>query len=676
MKYRLLFLLAAFSLSAYPQAWSTFLDPSRAIDWTSAGFAIPTYGTNCATQPTLLTGSGNAAANRTAIQNALASCDATHNVVNISAGTFYVAGITFPAHGYQVLRGAGPNATTLISTGQAGCNGQSAGLCMTSSNWTYNGSDNVQPPSGSNQCSWSAGYAKGSTALTLSSCGGVPPLHKMLILDQANDASDNGGIYICDERTNASCNYDGTGAAVGRNIGGISHSQMQVTYITGVTSLGGGSYSVTVSPGVYFNNIRSGQSPGAWWSDITQNNGIENMTIDGTADDFATVTMFDCYQCWVRNTRLLNGARASIILFQSGFSVIRDNYFYQAQGHEQVSYNIDPEIASGILVENNVFQQVTVPILFNAGSGSVIAYNFAINDIAFTGYTWPAFVSHNAGNSMNLWEGNNFPGLESDNAWGSSSTQTFFRNMLRGWELSRTNGSVPVILRSYSRAYNIIGNVLGQPSYHSRYQANATSTTAGVGGSTEDTSIYSLGWKGSDACGNGTPRSSPYCDPLTFSLLMRWGNYDTVTAGVKWDSTEAAPAAAAYTGANLGTSYFNALAHTLPSSLYLASKPSWWPSAKAWPAVGPDVSSGNLGICSGGTYAGAQATASGQCTGGTLTSAWAGHGNSIPAQDCYLNVMKGSPDGTGSVLNFDASLCSASSVTRPASPTEFKSTVH
>ena len=88
---------------------------------------------------------------------------------------------------------------------------------------------------------------------------------------------------------------------------------------------------------------------------------------------------------------------------------------------------------------------------------------------------------------------------------------------------------------------------------------------------------------------------------------MRWGNYDTVTSGVKWDSTEASPAAVAYAGANFSSSYFSGLTHSLPASLYYTSKPSWWPSTKAWPAIGPDVVIGQSGTCSG-TYAGAQAT--------------------------------------------------------------------
>src|SRR5215831_16258497 len=102
MKHRLLFLIAAISLSAYSQPWSTFLNSSRAIDWSSAGFSIPNYTVNCSTQPSLTANSSGAAGtNATAIQNALNSCDATHNVVNIPAGTYYVSGITYPSHGKQ-----------------------------------------------------------------------------------------------------------------------------------------------------------------------------------------------------------------------------------------------------------------------------------------------------------------------------------------------------------------------------------------------------------------------------------------------------------------------------------------------------------------------------------------------------------------------------------------------
>lgn len=663
MKPRLLFLLAAFGLSVYAQPWSTFLDPSRAIDWTSAGFAIPSYTVACSTQPSLATGSSAATANRNAIQTALASCDATHNVVNIPAGTYYVAGVGFGTKGYQVLRGAGPSSTKIISTNENNCGGLGAGLCMISANPLYNQSTAVLPPSGTQQCLWSgtngtAGtYTQGATTINLTSCGGAPPNNHLILMDQADDASDTGGAYICDGNTGVNCDYGGSGSIEGRVISGKDHGQVQTAYVTSVTSLGGGAYALTITPGVYFNNIRAAQSPGVWWSDQIQNSGVENMTVDGTKDNEYTIGMYDCYHCWVKNVVFLNGGRGSAITFQSANDVIRDSYFYQAQGHQSVSYNIESQLSSAVLIENNIMQQVTTPLTINSGTGFVVDYNFSVDTIAFANYAWAAYASHNAGTEMNLFEGNNFVGEVSDNTWGSSATGTAFRNLYNGWATGDTMSTTPFIFRAFVRAYNIVGNVLGQPGYHNQYQAYATSNSAVTGGANEDTSIYSLGLAGpGGSCGSGTTNTTPTCDAKGFSTLMRWGNYDTVNATVRWNSTEAAPAAVPYLNANFTASYFNTLSQTLPNSLYQYSKPSWWGST-AWPAVGPDVTSGNIGICSGGTYAGAQVTSSAQCTGGSLSTAYAGHANAIPAQNCYLNVMNGPPDGTGSALSFDASLC-------------------
>ena len=662
-----LFLLAVFSQKALPQAWSTFLDSSRAVDWTSAGFTIPNYTTNCTVQPTLTANSSSAAsANTTAIQSALNSCDATHNVVNIPAGTYYVTGLTYGSQGKQVLRGAGTMSTTIIPTTEAGCGGLNAGLCMINGSPTYNGSPTVMP-GGSQQCSWTAGYARGTTTITLSGCGTAPSVNQSITLDQANDTSDTGGIYICDTNI-ANCGYEGSsgGNNDGRFINGVTHSQQQVTSVTGVTALGGGSYSVTISPGIYFTNIRSSQSPGAWWVSLSQNDGLENISIDGSNIGDYNISIDSCYQCWVKNVRSINAARGHVLVWQGLNDVVRDSYFFESQSHASDSYAVEIEWGtSQLLVENNIFQQVTFPVMFGQGSGSVISYNLGIDDVytASASFLMGADASHNAGSEMNLWEGNVFTGIMADDAWGSSDQSTLFRNMLSGWQSGKSQLTIPVLMRSLVRAYNVIGNVLGQPGYHTQYQTYATASQAGTGSAAENTSIYSLGWSNTGAaCG------TPTCDSLVFSTLMRWGNYDTVTAGVKWDTTEASPAGVPYVNANFTSSLFSSLAHTLPASLHYSSKPSWWPTTKPWPAVGPDVSSGNLGVCSGGSYAGAQATSSSQCTGGSLSSAWSGHANSIPTQDCYLNTMHGAPDGTGSVLNFDANQCYAASSQTPGPP--------
>jgi hypothetical protein len=676
MNYRLFFLLAAFSLTASAQNWSSFLDQSRAVDWSNAGFTIPNYTTSCSVQPKLSTGSGAASANSSAIQNALASCDATHNVVNIPAGTWYTNGWVMDGTSHAVVRGAGASSTYIYLQNDACGGSQNAGVCLESADNTYDGSDSVLP-SGAHQCSWTGGLSQGSKTLTLSNCGSAPPINNILILDQANDTSDTGGVYLCDGNV-AGCNYEGGLNGNGRIISGKEHSQAQITYITGVTSNGGGSYSVTVATPVYFNNIRSAQSPGAWWFTNGVQVGVENLTLDGTnSSGDHNMNIYNCYQCWVKGVRSINPLKDHIFIGQSAQSVVRDSYFFQSQNHASTSYAVEFEIGSGNLVENNIFQQTTNPLMFGAGTGNVIAYNFEINDVTSNLYSLQtSYASHNTGNNFNLWEGNNQIGVWTDDAWGSSANDTIYRNLLTGWQGGGySTNFIPIQVRTYHRGFNVIGNVLGHPGSQNQYQAIATSSSGGTGASDSGTSIYELGWadiSGPGSCGTGAS-SSPACDAKVGSTLMRWGNWDSVNGATRWDATEASPAAATYLGANFTSSYFSSLAHTLPASLLHPTTPSWWPSGKNWPPIGPDVSTGNVGVCSG-NYSGYQGTASGQCSGGALSAAWASHVTSIPAQDCFLNVMHGAPNGSGNVLSFDASQCyssssSSTSGSGPGSPT-------
>ncbi len=664
-----LLLISLLFVAGFAQAqapWSTFIDSTRATNWAGGqiGFAIPNYTVACATQPTGLVANstGAATANAAAINNSLASCDATHNVVNIPAGTYYYTSIRFGSQGKQVLRGAGGSTTTIIPTVGSNCaGGTTDGICMVGPNVIYNGSFEALPPSGTQQCTWTAGYTQNTTSITLNSCGGPPSVNKIMLLDQANDLSDTGGVYNCDVNI-AQCGYEGSsgGNNNGRTVSGAVHSQQQVVKVTSVSGSGGGPYTVTISPGVLFSNVRTGQNPGAWWWDVAQNSGLENLTIDGGPmsashpTDFGNIGMYQCYQCWVKGVRSMNAGRHHIDFYQTYQSVVRDNYFYGAAATGSESYSVEFAEASGNLVENNIFQHVTVPTMFGNGAGNVVGYNFSIYSSYGAPYVQQAYVSHNAGNNMNLFEGNDFLGIISDDAWGSSDQNTFFRNFLYGFQNGFSQNTIPIVMRDWSRVYNIVGNVMGTPGYAVGYQTIATSSSTFTGGA-ESTNIYSIGLARQDGC--NASASLTVCDPVTASSLMRWGNYDTVNNTVRWDSTEAAPGAVTYASANFSTSYFNTLAHTLPASLYYTSTPLWWPSGKAWPLTGPDITTGNIGQCSGGTYALGQATNSSQCTGGTKVTAWGSHANSTPALDCYFNVMHGPPDGTGSALTFNALGC-------------------
>jgi len=56
--------------------------------------------------------------------------------------------------------------------------------------------NNPQMPSPGTTTSWTGGYAKGTTTLTVGSTSGMSP-GNILILDQLDDATDTGNIYVC-----------------------------------------------------------------------------------------------------------------------------------------------------------------------------------------------------------------------------------------------------------------------------------------------------------------------------------------------------------------------------------------------------------------------------------------------------------------------------------------------
>jgi hypothetical protein len=165
-------------------------------------------------------------------------------------------------------------------------------------------------------------------------------------------------------------------------------------------------------------------------------------------------------------------------------------------------------------------------------------------------------------------------------------------------------------LLSYSRFYNFVGNVLGQSGVQRRYETGAAS-------------LYALG------SGNSANRVTVANDPNVGLTLMRWGNYDTVNAASRFLPSEVP---SSLTGAQAPYSNPVPANNILPSSFYLTAKPVWWPSAKAWPPIGPEVSGGNA-------------------------SSVGGHVYTLPAQDCFLNTMRGAANGAGGPYTFNANTC-------------------
>jgi hypothetical protein len=629
---RLVLLTVAVSAPGFleAQSWSGILDPQRAVDWTQAGVVggIPSGSwTQCGSTIGAYSGSAST------IINAIAACG-TNQYVQLGAGTFNLSsGITWKAKSRVAVRGMGADQTLIVFTGVDSCQGAFSGICMASYDVNWSGGP-------SNTANWTAGYAKGTTNITLSS---VNNLHvgAPLILDQVDDSSDTGNVFVCQ----AGCSLDGNNGNAQRT----NRDQTQLVTVTacGTANLPGAACNgtnLTISPGLYMPNWRASQSPGAWWATSpVYNDGIEDVSLDFShATGAKGIEIFNCSGCWISGVRTIDTGKAHVEDQLSVHSTVQNSYFYLTQNSIDQSYGIEPFNSSNSLYVNNIAQYVAAPYLINGPcSGCVLAYNFSINDYydAALNYVMLSTIQHTAGTSMMLFEGNNGAGFGGDVFHGTHNFITSYRNYWIGNEPTChiasgfgtcTSNQHPAWLMAYSRYYNMVGNVLGQPGIQNGYQSNSVP-------------IFALG-SGNSAPVNGVTVSVPF-DPLVETTLMRWGNYDTVNAAVRWVASENGSGAPVYPAlANP--------AQTLPASFYYSSTPSWWPASKAWPPIGPDVTGGNIAGLNG-------------------------HANTIPAQDCYLNVMHGPPDGTGSVLSFNASKCYGTAITKTvAPPTNLAATVH
>jgi parallel beta helix pectate lyase-like protein len=606
----------------HAQAWTGILDPSRAIDWSNAGIpgGIPNRTTICATL--------NPGATSAQIDAAIAACP-SGQVVFLAAGTYSIsAGISFAGRSNVTLRGAGPTQTILQFTGGDPCNGLGGDVCLTGASASYVGSANVQP-GGAHAASWSGGYAKASNQISLSGPGisGIA-IGTVLILDQANDVADTRGVFICDIAITCHDSSQ-TGSSNGRTIAGIDYNQQQLVTVTAING-----NTFTISPGLYANNWRTNQNPGAWWNQQLSASGLEDLTVDHSQSTTASsgVFIYDCDNCWISNIRSIDAKRNHVWLYQSSNAVIRDSYFYGTQNAASQSYGIETFITSDDLIENNIFDTVTNPVMYSSCSGCVVGYNYSLKNAYTVSQAWMmgAFASHDAGNMMNLFEGNDFDSLYCDNEHGTSDLSTYFRNQLTGTLPGKSLNTMPVTLMSYCRGFNIVGNVLGTIGYHKNYEASLQTSAANC-----DVSIYQLGWSGTE-CSSG---SNPPNDAIVRSSLLRWGNYDVVAGSPQWNPAEVPTTASTFINANPIPS-----GHTLPDSFYKSSKPNWWGSVP-WPAAGPDVS--------GGPGAGGFAYAN-------------------PAQLCYGITAK---DANG-ILLFDAKSCyGQQSSNAPAPPTNLGATV-
>jgi hypothetical protein len=434
----------------------------------------------------------------------------------------------------------------------------------------------------------------------------------ILTLDQLNDAGDTGQIWVC---TSWTCSNES-----GNSMGRRNRAQQQMVRVTAVNGS-----TVTITPDIAMPNWRASQNPGAMWgSDVVSGAGIEDLSIDTSAVQVNSVTFFHAYGCWLRNVRSYRPRRAHVVYWHGAHITIRDSYFEEGQTHASQSYGVESFVSSDNLVENNIFHRVTSPLMVNGTcTGCVYGFNYSLKHLYAGNFMLPGANPHEGGIDMVLFEGNDQNAFYSDNIHGTRHFVTLFRNHFSGWESGKQSDTNPIQIAAFGRYHNVVGNVLGRIGYHTNYTWNLSGPGA-------DRSVFKLGE------GRGTAD-----DPLVALTLLRWGNYDVATGSARFARSEVPSSIPVFRNAVPGN-------QTLPPSLYRSARPAWWVSAP-WPAIGPDVSGGDIpGVD--------------------------GHAFRIPARICYEN---GAKNAAGALTNFDARRCygeSAMARPRPPSPRDVRGT--
>lgn len=557
------------------EAQTGVISASRRTTWTNAGAGpIPPRTTQCGS--TIGPYSGTAAA----INNAIQNCTAGQHV-RLGAGTFNLStGITFEGKANVTLRGAGPDRTFLKFTNDDPCEGGNADICVTPAyiNWT-GGPQNT--------ANWTAGYAVGTTQITLSSVANLA-VNSILILDQLNDSNtDNGEYWVCGSGGVGYCSSSGSS--------GVGRTNRQQMFVTRVVAVNGN--VVTIADPLVQPNWRASQSPGAFWAGIggpipvLLGVGIEDLSVDHTNSGGANfgIMFGNANSSWIKNVRSValapSGLRAHVRFYQSAHITVRDSYTYGKVG-STANYGLESYMASHLLIENNIGECMTGFTVTDTSVGSVYAYNYTRSN-CYVNPNWmqPSASFHSPGNAFVLLEGNDGAGLQLDEIHGTADFITAFRNRFHGWEPGKSSQTVGVNNYAFSRFQNIVGNVLGTSSYHLNYERAAGGTSSGC-----HQSIYALGWGGN--CNNGGIIPD---DPLVKLTMLRWGNYDTVTNTAQFNPAEVPVGLAKY--ANTLPS-----SQALPASLYLSQRPTWWPATTAWPPIGPDVTGGDEPNVAGHVY--------------------------------------------------------------------------
>jgi hypothetical protein len=461
-----------------------------------------------------------------AINSAVNSCP-SGQVVQLSAGTFNLSSSvsTFMKSNYS-LRGAGQGRTILK------LNGNVSLYFRGNAGW----------PPATNWVPVLSGATKGSNTITVS------------------DAT----LFSVDQPIFIGPNVLPTWA---HNLGGFPDTDRSLFVTFKVRSVAGS--TVTFDPPIPFD--MSSMTPMVLPQNgkLVQGIGSEGFTIDCTNSTAPFPLEYEnAWGSWIYDVEVLNAQSRQMFVTGSVRCEIRHCYTHTdvaaGPNHEGITLS-----GSWHLVEDNICNRGgAMAIIFSdAGRGvscNVAAYNYIIN--TEPGW-WDTDFCHGTGSWLNLLEGNIEHWHKDDGYFGSSSYETIFRNRI----------DYQISLKHFSNYHNVVGNIIGTAGQNTVFECSRNGIF--------EPCIFELGYPNignpsySGTFGPTTPPdyhllgntldSCQQWDLNVKATIIRHGNWDSVNNAVIWDP--------------------NIPDHTIPNSLYLSQKPSWWDADLPWPAIGPDL---------------------------------------------------------------------------------------
>lgn len=467
------------------------------------------------------------------IQTALNNCP-SGQVVYLNAGTYTVTS-TITISSNKTLRGAGVDSTIILSNSAVGP------IVRIGGGYTEAAGINI-----------TSGYTKDSTQIVVADASTIS-VGDLIRIDELNDAT----IPVTKAGQGGSCTW------CSRANG--DRARAQIVKVTGKNS-----NTLNFTPAFFF-NFSSGNIPQIQkLATTTKYAGVEDLTIkngsSGGTSGRVNLDFYSAENCWAKNIKIDTCGQRGIDIRIDNYRVeIRDSYITGCLNHMDSDncYGIQLGLSSSCLIENNLFYRTSDgPMLMWGASGNVIGYNYMYDvhrDADLNSWFWPDSWAHGAHTSFNLYEGNIEVEYASDGYWGSNSHNTFFRNRYLGKQQVTpfVPGTVQIgafISGATNNYLNVVGNILGTSGFNNVYEVKAPPDEV------TSIAVYQTGL---------------FSDNKPFDTMLRHYDYDYVTNSVKYCDSTGEPGCQGGNGS-----------HTLPNSLYLVSKPSFFGSC-TWPPIDP-----------------------------------------------------------------------------------------